>query len=134
MLFNFLQCVKVPSTTDLITLSPLGCGLGTGYVLSLQNASAHTEKLLTRLRAGTIFNVLRPSKESTIVIFGLGAVGCAALFASAVLDLSQIIVVDLFEYRLEFAKTVGATHVLDGKDPEMFLTGKILTLLRKLKV
>lgn len=77
-------------------MSPLGCGLQTG--------------------AGTIINVLKPAASSSIVIFGLGAVGNGALFASVYSKIETIIVVDLFTSRLDFALSIGATHAINGAD------------------
>jgi len=86
--------VKVPSTVSLELLGPLGCGITTG--------------------AGTVLNVLRPESGSSIVIFGTGAVGNAALLAAIVAGCSTIIMVDVVEKRLELARHLGATHVING--------------------
>ena len=61
--------------------------------------------------------VLKPDKpqEASIVIFGAGAVGFAALFAAAAIGIKTIILIDLLESRLELAKTLGATHTIPGK-------------------
>lgn len=91
--------VKVPYTTDLVLMSPLGCGLQTG--------------------AGAIFNVLKPTKDSSLVIFGAGAVGTAALWAAVTMGVSTIVMVDLVQSRLDLAKEFGATHTFHGKDPEL---------------
>ncbi|GAA5987996.1 hypothetical protein JCM11641_005975 [Rhodosporidiobolus odoratus] len=93
------SCVKVPAGTDLVSLAPLGCGLQSG--------------------AGAVLNILRPAPTSSIAIFGLGAVGFAALWAAVHLKIQTIIVVDLFPNRLELAKKHGATHLIDGKDAEV---------------
>ncbi|KAI5476694.1 zinc-binding alcohol dehydrogenase [Pseudohyphozyma bogoriensis] len=99
--------VKVPSSSDLVMLSPLGCGLQTG--------------------AGAVFNILKPSTSSSIVVFGLGAVGSAAVFAAAALGVKTIIVVDLVETRLKFAKEHGATHAFKGADVELLQKIKEVT-------
>ncbi|GAA5905648.1 hypothetical protein JCM6882_008737 [Rhodosporidiobolus microsporus] len=91
--------VKVPDGTDLVTLAPLGCGLMTG--------------------AGALFNFLKPEKDASISIFGLGAVGIGALFAAKYLGVQQIVVVDVNPAKLEFAKQFGATHTFSAKDPEV---------------
>jgi aryl-alcohol dehydrogenase len=66
--------------------------------------------------------VLKPEKpeESSITVFGAGAVGMSAVFAAAAINIKTIIVVDIVDSRLELAKTLGATHSINGK------TGKIL--------
>lgn len=72
------------------------------------------------LRAGAVLNVLRPSPDvnrhnNSILITGLGAVGCAALFASLYLKLGNVIVIDVIQSRLDLAKSLGAHHALDGR-------------------
>lgn len=66
---------------------------------------------------GSAMAVLKPEKpqESSIVIFGAGAVGFAALFAAAAIGIRTIVVIDLLDSRLELAKTLGATHTIPGK-------------------
>lgn len=85
---------KVSSTVPLELLGPLGCGITTG--------------------AGTVLNVLKPDPGSSIVIFGAGAVGNAALLAAAYAECSTIIMVDIIPHRLELARELGATHVING--------------------
>ncbi|GAA6017986.1 hypothetical protein JCM10207_002732 [Rhodosporidiobolus poonsookiae] len=88
--------VVVPPGTDLITFSPLGCGLQSG--------------------AGAVLNHLRPAAGSSIAIFGLGAVGFAALWAAVHLRCSPIIVVDVVPSRLELAKKHGAHVLVNGRE------------------
>jgi len=92
---------KVPSDTDLVMLSPLGCGMQTG--------------------SGAVLNVLKPEspKESSLVVFGAGAVGMAAVFAAAYVGIKTIVIVDLLDSRLELAKSLGATHSINGKDKDI---------------
>ncbi|KAK4574050.1 hypothetical protein LTR86_001811 [Recurvomyces mirabilis] len=66
--------------------------------------------------AGTVLNVLQPQQDDSIVIFGLGSVGLTALMAAKYLRLHQIIAVDINPGRLELAKELGATHLLNSKD------------------
>jgi len=87
------NAVKVPKDIDLSLLGPLGCGIQTG--------------------AGTVFNTLRPEIGSSIVIFGAGAVGLSAIMAARVAGCTSIIAVDLHANRLELARELGATHVID---------------------
>ena len=65
--------------------------------------------------------VLKPDspQDSSIAIFGAGAVGMAALFGATVAGIRTIIMIDLLEDRLTLARSLGATHTVNGKDPEL---------------
>lgn len=90
--------VKVPDDVPLDILGPLGCGIQTG--------------------AGAVFNVLRPAPGSSIVIFGAGAVGMAALLAAIAAGCTRTIVVDLNASRLNFARKLGATHIVNAAEED----------------
>ena len=91
--------VKVPSDVPLEHLGPLGCGFNTG--------------------AGTVLNELRPEIGSTLAVFGTGAVGAAAVMAAKVADCAKIIAVDVHDSRLELARELGATHVVNSRDQDL---------------
>lgn len=74
--------------------APLGCGIQTG--------------------AGTVLNVLKPGPGDSIVIFGLGSVGLAALMAAKYLNTSKIIAVDIVNSKLDMAKELGATQTINS--------------------
>jgi aryl-alcohol dehydrogenase len=90
---------KVPADVPLELLGPLGCGVQTG--------------------AGTVVNALKVKAGSSIAVFGTGAVGLSAVMMAKVVGCACIIGVDIKPGRLEFAKTLGATHVINSaeKDP-----------------
>lgn len=52
----------------------------------------------------------------TVVIFGAGCIGLSTLLASKARGASTIIVVDMMENRLEKAKELGATHIVNPKE------------------
>lgn len=87
------NAVKVPEDLPLHLLGPLGCGLQTG--------------------AGAVMNVLRPAPGESLAVFGLGAVGLAAVMAGKALGCDPVIAVDLNESRLEVARELGATHTFN---------------------
>lgn len=91
--------VKVPAGIPLATLAPLGCGIQTG--------------------AGAVFNRLKPSAGTSIVVFGMGAVGLSAVMAAKALGCTPIVAVDLLDERLALARELGATDTLRGDDPAM---------------
>ena len=89
--------VVVPASTDLVQLAPLGCGMQTG--------------------SGAVINILKPEHPelSSIVIFGVGAVGLSAVFAAKALGFETIIAVDLVQSRLDLATSLGVSHAFSGK-------------------
>lgn len=99
--------IKVPKEVPLELLGPLGCGLQTG--------------------AGGVINALRPEVGSSIAIFGTGAVGMAAIMAARVAGCGTIIGVDLKPNRLELARELGATHVVNAAEVDPVTTIREMT-------
>jgi Zn-dependent alcohol dehydrogenase len=95
----------VKNEEELKMFSPLGCGFQTG--------------------SGAVENIAKARKDDAIVVMGLGGVGLAALMTTKVSECSIIIGVDRFESRLEFAKTLGATHVINTSKPSVNLVEEI---------
>ena len=93
------NAVKVDPALPLQTLAPLGCGVITG--------------------SGTVLNALRPFPGSSLVVFGAGSVGLSALLGAVVARVGTLIAVDVVPERLELARTLGATHVLDGRSEDV---------------
>jgi aryl-alcohol dehydrogenase len=93
------NAVKVDADLPLELMAPLGCGLQTG--------------------AGTVLNVLRPAAGDSIAVFGTGAVGLAAVMAAAAAGCTTIVGVDLHQHRLELARELGATHLVDGRSDDV---------------
>lgn len=91
---NVRNVVKVDKDVDLSLLGPLGCGIQTG--------------------AGTVFNKLQPKFGETIAVFGCGAVGLSAIMAANIIGCEKIIAIDVHDNRLNLAKELGATEVLNG--------------------
>jgi aryl-alcohol dehydrogenase len=86
--------VKVDADLPIELLGPLGCGIQTG--------------------AGSVLLSLQVKPGTSLVVFGSGAVGLAAIMAAVVAGATTIIAVDLHESRLALAQELGATHVLRG--------------------
>lgn len=91
--------VVVPPTAPLELLGPLACGIATG--------------------AGAVLNTLRPTPGSSLVVYGAGAVGLAAIMAARLSPATRIIAVDRHANRLALATEFGATHTVhaDETDP-----------------
>lgn len=87
--------VKVDESAPLSLLAPLGCGIQTG--------------------AGAVLNVLRPEPGSTVVVFGVGAVGLSAVMAAALSGAARIVAVDVVASRLELALELGATDSINAR-------------------
>lgn len=82
-----------------LTVSQGGCGFQTG--------------------AGAVLNTLKPAPSESLLIFGLGSVGLTALMAAKHLGLETMIAVDIEDSKLELAKDLGATHVLNSKSQDI---------------
>lgn len=80
-------------------LAPLGCGVITG--------------------AGAVLEALRPPPASTLAVTGVGAVGLSAVMAAVVAGCSRIIAVDRRPARLDLARRLGATTVIDAGEGEL---------------
>lgn len=90
--------IKIDADLPLDILAPLGCGIQTG--------------------AGAVLNTLRPRAGSSLVVFGAGGVGLAAVMAAKIAGCSQLIVVDKVPSRLALAEELGATHVINAGDTD----------------
>lgn len=95
---NARNVIKVRKDAPLELLGPLGCGIQTG--------------------AGTVMNVLKVTPGSSFVAWGGGAVGLSAVMAAAAVGATTIISVDIVPSRLELAKKIGATHVINSKEED----------------
>jgi aryl-alcohol dehydrogenase len=91
---NERNVVRLNGSMPLEIAAPLGCGIQTG--------------------AGAVLNTLRVPAGASLVVFGAGAVGLAAVMAGAIAGCATIVAVDLLPGRLELAREFGATHVVDA--------------------
>jgi aryl-alcohol dehydrogenase len=84
---------KVRQDAPLELLGPLACSGQTG--------------------AGAVLNTMQPVQGDAIAVFGVGAVGLSGLMAAKIAGCDPIIAVDIHAQRLELARQLGATHVLN---------------------
>lgn len=91
--------IKIDPDVPLELVAPLGCGLQTG--------------------AGTVLNELQPRLGSTLVVLGTGAVGAGAIMAARVANCAQVIAVDIHDSRLELAKELGATGIINTRTEKL---------------
>lgn len=92
-LANERNVVKVPDDLPLAMLAPLGCGFQTG--------------------AAAVLNALKVPPEASIAIFGVGAVGLAAIMASKIVHAKTVIALDVNDERLNLAQELGAHHAIN---------------------
>ncbi|MFI5838198.1 NAD(P)-dependent alcohol dehydrogenase [Catenuloplanes sp. NPDC051500] len=90
--------VVVPRDAPLELLGPLACGLSTG--------------------AGAVMNTLRPGPGSSLVVYGVGAVGLAAIMAACLSPATKIIAVDRQPARLDLALELGAHHAVNAAEKD----------------
>lgn len=88
------------SEEKLPLFAPLGCGIQAG--------------------AGTVIHELQPQVEDSLLVFGVGTVGLAAIMAAHMLEVKKIIAVDTVPSRLKLAKSLGATHTIDSMKIDPF--------------
>ncbi|XP_075496623.1 alcohol dehydrogenase 1 [Primulina tabacum] len=90
-------CVaKINPAAPLDKVCVLSCGISTGL--------------------GAAMNVAKPTKGSTVAIFGLGAVGLAAAEGARICGASRIIGIDLNSNRFDAARKFGLTEFVNPKD------------------
>jgi len=64
---------------------------------------------------GAVVNTARVTPGSTVAVFGLGGVGLAALLGARAAGAGTTVAIDLLDSKLELAKSLGATHVINAK-------------------
>jgi RNA polymerase sigma-70 factor, ECF subfamily len=64
------------------------------------------------------FGTSRVPAGASIVVLGAGAVGLASVMAARVAGADPIIGVDIDDERLELARSLGATHVVNGRQED----------------
>nr|XP_046267853.1 alcohol dehydrogenase 1-like [Scatophagus argus] len=91
-----MSVAKIDPAAPLDKVCLLGCGICTGY--------------------GAAVNTAKVEPDSTCAVFGLGAVGLAAVMGCKAAGAKRIIAVDINPDKFEKAKVFGATDVVNPKD------------------
>ena len=86
--------VKIDKSISLSEAALFGCAVITG--------------------AGAVFNTAKIRPGSTVCVIGLGGTGLAAILGAKAAGASIIIGIDLVEEKLEIAKNLGATHIINA--------------------
>ena len=89
---------KLDPDVPLDIVAPFGCGIQTG--------------------AGTVLNAFHPEAGTSIAVFGTGTVGLAAIMAARIAGCCTIVGIDVLPKRLELARELGATHVVNAKEAD----------------
>ncbi len=93
------RVTKVPDGLDAESGALMGCAVTTGFGVVNNNA---------RLRIG-----------ESILVVGAGGIGLNIIQAAAMVSADPIIAVDLLDNRLELARKLGATHLINSKTCDM---------------
>lgn len=91
---NMRGAVPIPADVPNEVVAPMGCGIITG--------------------AGAVIEALKVRPGQSIVVFGAGSVGNAAVMAARVSGAAAIVAVDTNPERCALAKELGATHTVDA--------------------
>ncbi|HEY2879404.1 S-(hydroxymethyl)mycothiol dehydrogenase [Nocardioides sp.] len=92
------QCTKVDPSARAAAVGLLGCGVMAGL--------------------GAAINTGNVSRGKSVAVIGCGGVGAAAIAGSALAGADTIIAVDIDDRKLEGARRMGATHVINSKDAD----------------
>ncbi len=94
MLLHENAIVKIREDMPLDRAALIGCGVTAGL--------------------GAVFNSAQLKAGSTAVVIGLGGIGLAAVQGCRIAGASRIIAVDTMSWKLDLAKSLGATDVIDA--------------------
>ena len=101
------RVVTLPKDTPRDVATLFGCALPTG--------------------AGMVINQIQPKKNSTIAIIGLGGVGLSSLIAAKVSNCKKIIAIDISKKKLDLAKQLGATEVINSLNENVLERINVIT-------
>ena len=107
MLLHENSVVKIDPDLPLDRAALVGCGVLTGVGAALRTSG---------LQAG-----------QTVAVFGCGGVGLSIVQGARIGGARQIIGVDVFDGKLEMAKSVGATHVVNSAQDDPVKAVRALT-------
>jgi S-(hydroxymethyl)glutathione dehydrogenase/alcohol dehydrogenase len=98
MLMHQNNVVKITKDIPLDRAALIGCGVTAG--------------------AGAVINTAQVRAGQTVVVVGCGGVGLTAINAAAISGAARIIAVDIFDSKLELAKSMGATDLINSKNQD----------------
>ncbi|MBM7790415.1 S-(hydroxymethyl)mycothiol dehydrogenase [Tenggerimyces flavus] len=92
------QCTKVDPSTPAAVAGLLGCGIMAGIGAALNTGSV--------------------GRGDSVAVFGCGGVGNAAIAGARLGGATTVIGVDLDDRKLEWARSFGATHTINGSSED----------------
>lgn len=101
------QLVKIDESVPLDRAALLGCAVITGV--------------------GAALHAARVAEGDEVAVFGCGGVGLNVIQGCAISGAKTIVAIDLDPRKLENAKAFGATHVIDGRAPDLHKAVRALT-------
>lgn len=94
------RCTKIEKSINSELAALFGCAITTGFGVVENNA---------KLKMG-----------ESVVVFGAGGVGLNIIQACSLHSAYPIIAIDVFDNRLKLAEQLGATHVLNSRNCDVF--------------
>lgn len=101
------QVVVIPKSVPLDSASLLACGVITGF--------------------GAVTNTAKVKPGSNVVVIGTGGVGLNCVQAAALSGARSIIAIDIAKAKLQAALSFGASHSLDGREPDLIQQVQAIT-------
>ncbi|AGP57016.1 alcohol dehydrogenase [Streptomyces rapamycinicus NRRL 5491] len=101
------QCTKVDPSASPAAAGLLGCGVMAGI--------------------GAALNTGNVQRGDSVAVIGCGGVGAASVAGARLAGAAKIIAVDLDERKLEWARSLGATHTIDAKSADVVEAVRELT-------
>ena len=101
------QCTKVDPQADPAAVGLLGCGVMAGF--------------------GAAVNTGGVSRGDSVAVIGCGGVGNAAIAGSSVAGATTIIAVDIDDKKLQWARSFGATHLVNSREQDAVKAVRELT-------
>ncbi len=107
MLIHEHALVKIDKAMPLDRAALIGCGVTTGL--------------------GAVFRTAQVRPGETVAVIGCGGIGLSAIQGARIAGANRIIAVDMLDSKLDLAKELGATHVVNASDGQAVSAVKELT-------
>ena len=96
------RVTPIPDEMPLREAALLGCAIPTG--------------------AGIVLNTARVRPGNSVAVFGVGGIGLSAVLAADLVHATTIIAVDVFDEKLEQARRIGASHLINARQQDPLAT------------